>query len=101
MDVIATGSGSDGGAFEPGQKLAIAIRYLATQDSHKSLVYSFWFAHNTICNFLVDVWEAIISEYAEDLISWPVTPADWLNVAEGFKNSRNLPHCIRTIDESI
>ena len=84
--------------LEPGLKLAITVRFLATGDSYKSLMYSFRVAHNSICRFLGEVCEAIIAEYANELIKCPVNPTEWLAVAKVFEDRWNLPHCIGAID---
>ena len=39
-------------ALEPGLKLAVTIRYLATGERYSSLQYQFRVAHNTICLFI-------------------------------------------------
>jgi hypothetical protein len=85
-------------ALDPGIKLAITLRFLATGDSYKSLMYAFRVAANTICNFIEPVCEAIIAEYAEELFNIPSTPEAWLEVAQGFETKWNLPHCIGAID---
>ena len=66
-------------ALVPGLKLAITLRYLATGDSYKSLMYSFRVAHNTISSIIVEVCEAILAEYADEdeVISIPSTPEGW------------------------
>ncbi|VDI11317.1 Hypothetical predicted protein [Mytilus galloprovincialis] len=56
-------------ALPVGLKVAITLRYLATGDSYHSLMYLFRVPHNTISNLVVQVCEAIISEYAEDVIN--------------------------------
>jgi len=47
-------------ALRPGHRLAIALRYMASGDSYKSLSYSFQVAHNTISNVVPETCEAII-----------------------------------------
>ena len=72
-------------ALEPGLRIAITLRYLATGNSYKSLMYGFRVAHNTISNIIPEVCEAIIAEYAEDVISCPTTPEEWREVAQLFE----------------
>ena len=79
-------------------KLAITLRFLATGESYKSLMYSFRVANNTICNFLPKVCEAIIAEYAEEVITCPVKAEDWQKIADDFASRWNLPNCIGAID---
>lgn len=61
-------------ALCPELKLAITLRHLATGGSYKSLMYGFRVAHNTISLLVRDVCEAIITEYANEVISCPTTP---------------------------
>ena len=61
-------------ALCPELKLAITLRHLATWGSYKSLMYGFRVAHNTISLLVRDVCEAIITEYANEVISCPTTP---------------------------
>ena len=88
-------------ALEPGLRIAITLRYLATGNSYKSLMYGFRVAHNTISNIIPEVCEAIImiiAEYAEDVISCPTTPEEWREVAQLLETRLNFPHCIGAID---
>ena len=85
-------------AIEPSVKLAVTLRFLASGCSYKSLSYHFRVAHNTICQFVPEVCEAIFSEYASEVVVCPRTPEEWLRVAEGFESKWNLPHCIGSID---
>ncbi|XP_072177059.1 uncharacterized protein [Diadema setosum] len=85
-------------ALEPGLKLAITLRYLATGSSYQSLMYGFRVAHNTISKFIPEVCEAIIDAYAEEVIICPSTPDEWRQVAKQFEDRWNLPHCIGAVD---
>jgi hypothetical protein len=47
-------------------------------------MYSFRVAHNTISNVVAEVCEAIIAEYAEDVIDTPTEEDKWRNIARQF-----------------
>lgn len=85
-------------ALPPGLKLAITLRYLATGDSYQSLAYNFRVAKNTICLFIPQVCQAILQVYADEMMSCPITAADWKKVAKEFELKWNLPHCCGAID---
>ena len=85
-------------ALEPGLKLAITLRYLATGDSYHSLMYGFRVAHNTISKVVKEVCEAIVAEYANEVIMCPTTEAEWREVAELFQRRWNFPHCLGALD---
>lgn len=85
-------------ALEPGLKLAITLRFLATGDSFKTLMYGFRVASNTICKFIPLVCEAIVDAYAEEFLSTPDTPEEWLEIEEVFRKKWNMPHCLGAID---
>ncbi len=67
-------------ALQPGLKVAITFRYLATVDSYHSLMYNFRAAHNTISSIVRDVCQAIIDEYAREMIAAPTTEAESLQI---------------------
>ena len=71
-------------ALEPGLKLAITLRHLATGETYHSLRFAFRVPHNTISLLVKEVCEAIIAEYADEVISFPTTPEEWRQVAERF-----------------
>ena len=66
--------------LEPGVKLAISLRYLATGSSYKTLALAFRVASNTISLFVSEVVDAIVAEY-EDLVDMPDSPDEWRAVA--------------------
>ena len=63
-------------ALDPSLKLAITLRYLATGDSYRKLMYGFRVAHYTISLVVHDVCQAIIEEYAEEALACPTTPEE-------------------------
>ena len=75
--------------MDPGLKLAITLRYLATGNSYKSLMYGSGVASNTIRSIIPEVCEAIIAEYAEDVISCPTTTDEWKEDANLFASRWN------------
>ena len=68
-------------ALEPALRLAITLRYLATGDSYKSLMYSFRVAHNTISRIVPETCEAVIQHSKEEMMPCPKTPGEWKEVA--------------------
>ncbi|XP_041376853.1 protein ALP1-like [Gigantopelta aegis] len=76
--------------LEPGLKVAITLRYLATGDSYMSMAYGF-------CSVVPEVCQAIYDEFHEELIKCP-SPDEWREVAKGFADRWNFNNCIGAID---
>jgi len=85
-------------SLEPGLKLAITLRYLATGDSSKTLMYGFRVAYNTICLIIKDVCQAIIEEYHQEVIVTPTTPQEWRTVSDHMSQRWQFHHCIGALD---
>ena len=71
-------------ALQPGLKLAITLRFLASGDTYHSLSYAFRVPHNTISLFVTDVLQAIVDEYGDEVVSVPSTPDEWHELSEKF-----------------
>ncbi len=85
-------------ALDPGLKVAITLRYMATGDSSKSLQYGFRVAYNTICVLIADVSYAIVDAYHEEVIVTPTTPDDWMVIANTYSHKWQYHHCLGEID---
>ena len=77
--------------IDPGLRLAITLRYLATGDSYQTFMYGFRVAHNTISGIIWDVCKAIVATYAGDVINTPTEPEQWKVIAENFKQNGSSP----------
>ena len=84
--------------LSPGIKLAITLRYLASGDSYHSLMYGFRVAHNTISSVIRDVCEAIIAEFAEEMIPTPQTTEGWKKISDLFSTRWNFHNCLGALD---
>lgn len=60
-------------AIEPGLKLAMTIRHLATGDRYASMKFDFRVPHNTISLCVREVCQAIINEYKDECMQCPTT----------------------------
>ena len=85
-------------ALEPGMKLAITLRHLATGDSYATLQYDFRVARNTICLLVKEVCDALVMELKNDVITCPVDRDTWKEVAEEFMMRWNVPHACGALD---
>ena len=61
-------------ALKPGLKLAIALRYMASGNSYRSLAFSFRVAHNSISIIVKEVAVAIAMEYEQERASTRAAP---------------------------
>lgn len=84
--------------LEPGLKLAMTLRYMATGNSYRSLAYSFRVPHNTISGFVPEVAQAIVDEYLGETMQTPSTPDGWRQVADRFRVRWNYHHGCGAID---
>lgn len=80
--------------LEPGLKLVVTLRYLATGNSYKSLEYSFRVSNSTISQFIPQVCAAIYEEYREELFGLPQNNKGWRALASEFSTKWNFHHCV-------
>lgn len=85
-------------ALEPGLRLAITLRFLATGEAYKSLAMNFRVGPNSISKLVPETCEAIIQEYLQETIVCPTTPAAWKRVAEDFAGFWDFHHVIGALD---
>ncbi len=81
-------------ALDARLKVAIALRYMATGDSSKSLQYGFHVAFNTICLLIAEVTSAIVDAYHEEVIVTPTIPDDWMVTANNNIHKWQYHHCL-------
>uniref|UniRef100_UPI00358F4AD4 putative nuclease HARBI1 n=1 Tax=Myxine glutinosa TaxID=7769 RepID=UPI00358F4AD4 len=85
-------------ALQPGMKLAITLRHLATGDLYPTLSYDFRVSRNTIVKFIPEVCQAIVAEFKEEMVKCPTTPEEWTEVADDFESKWNIPHVLGALD---
>ncbi len=61
-------------------------------------MYNFWVAHNTIYSIVRNICQAIIDEYAREVIATPTTEAKWLQIADLFSSWWNVLKCLGVMD---
>jgi hypothetical protein len=84
--------------LEPGLKVAVTLRFFATGNSFHSLAFEFRVAHNTISLFVRDVINAIIAEYADEVVQTPTTPDGWRLISDKFGTRWNFWHACGALD---
>ena len=84
--------------IETGMKLAITLRHLANGNKYSSMRYAWRVPHNTISLIITEVCEAIINEYAEEVMPIPAQPQDWKNIADGFMRRWQFPNSLGALD---
>lgn len=85
-------------SLEPGLKIAITLRYMATGDSYRSLHYGFRVGYSTIGQLVVETCLAMIEQYGATDIPSPRTPEEWKKVAEAFARKWNFHNCLGALD---
>ena len=85
-------------ALEPRLRLAITLRYLATGDSYTSLQCGFRVARSTISLIMPETCEAIIQEYADEVMRCPSTTEEWKKVSKEFSARWDFHNAISAID---
>ncbi|XP_068726261.1 uncharacterized protein [Montipora capricornis] len=84
--------------LEPGLKLAVTLRHLASGDKYASLKFGFRVPANTMSVLVREVCEAIIEEFKEELMPCPTTPEGWRPIIDEFERRWNFLHTCGAID---
>ncbi|XP_035919354.1 protein ANTAGONIST OF LIKE HETEROCHROMATIN PROTEIN 1-like [Anopheles stephensi] len=84
-------------AITPKQRLAIALRYLATGDSYESLAYLFRVSSRSVSHIVQKVCSCLIQDLKE-YVKLPSSATEWLKTSSAFEEKWNFPHAIASID---
>ena len=63
--------------LDPGLKLALILRHLASGTNNHSMSFEWRVPHNTISLLIPKVCQAIIDEYKDEVMKCPITPEEW------------------------
>ncbi|XP_021376400.1 protein ALP1-like [Mizuhopecten yessoensis] len=77
-------------ALDPGMKLALTLRHLASGDSYASQKFGWRVPHNTQSQVVREVCHAILDEYLDEMLTCPSTPEEWKEVADKFYQRWNF-----------
>ena len=84
--------------LDPGLKVSLTLRHLASGTKHHDMQYAWRVPHNTISVVVREVCQAIVDEYLVEQLSCPNTKAGWLELAEDWYRRWNFSHVIGAID---
>ncbi|XP_072375196.1 uncharacterized protein [Diabrotica undecimpunctata] len=79
-------------------KLIITLRYLATGESFRSLMYNYRVSESAISLFIPIVCEAIYEALKNEYLKVPRTTAEWLEIAKDFETLWNIPNVVGALD---
>ncbi|KAB0803148.1 hypothetical protein PPYR_00118 [Photinus pyralis] len=85
-------------AISAKHRLIITLRFLATGNSYRSLMYDFRVSESIISQIVPQVCAAIYKNLKSDYLKVPSTVVDWLNIAKQFDDMWNFPHCLGAMD---
>ncbi|KAB0805427.1 hypothetical protein PPYR_02397 [Photinus pyralis] len=79
-------------------KLQVTLRFLATGETFRSLMYATRIHETTISRFIPEVCNAIVLKLKPNYLKTPNTPEEWNKIADDFNNLWQFPHCIGALD---
>lgn len=84
--------------LEPGMKLALTLRHLASGNKYASMKFGWRVPHNTQSIVVREVCQAIVDEYVDEVLVCPSTPDGWRAIADKFFQKWNFPHTCGVFD---
>ena len=87
--------------ISPEEKLTITLRFLATGETYKTLMYQYQVSEVSISGFVPEVCQVIIESSMERYMSLPDSKEKWLSVAKGLEKKWQFPNCVGAIDGSM
>ena len=77
--------------IRPTERLVLAIRFLVTGETCRSLSLQFRVSERAISYIIDEVTKAIVQYIEKDYIKIPSTSEDWLKISETFQSRWNFP----------
>ena len=90
-------SGSNS-VISPKARLTLALRFLATGETFRSLAFQFRISRPAISYIVTSVCQAIIKNMEPLYLKVPSTEEEWLVIAKKFYDRWQFPNCIGAID---
>ena len=84
--------------LEPGLKLALTLRHLASGSKYTTMQYGWRVPHNTMSVVVREVCQALVDVYLPEVMTCPTTPDDWLQISNKFRQKWNFPHVCGALD---
>ncbi|MCP3680334.1 MAG: transposase family protein [Gammaproteobacteria bacterium] len=84
--------------LEPGLKVALTLRHLASGAKYADMQYAWRVPPNTISIVVTEVCHAIIDEYLDEQMTSPSTEQEWRRLSDDWYKHWNFPHVIGAID---
>ena len=84
--------------LDPGLKLALTLRHLASGTKYMDMRYGWRVAHNTLSKVVREVCNAIIHVYKREVLPLPTTPEEWKAIADKYQRRWNFPNTIGALD---
>ena len=75
--------------IDPGERLAITLRFLATGESYSSLMYQFRVGKSTISALIPEVCDAIYKQLESEVLRMPQMRKNGNALLTNFNNSGN------------
>jgi hypothetical protein len=85
-------------SIEPNERLALAIRYVATGETFQSLFFQFRIGKSTISQIVMEVCDAINQVLGNQHLKTPNTVEKWHDIADLFYSKWNIPNNIGAIN---
>ena len=80
------------------EKLAITLRFLATDESDESLRYQFRISDSAISLFIKPVCDAIYDVLNEEYLKLPTTEGEWKDIVGKTFQRWHFPNCLAAAD---
>ncbi|XP_030208666.1 protein ANTAGONIST OF LIKE HETEROCHROMATIN PROTEIN 1-like isoform X2 [Gadus morhua] len=85
-------------AISARQRLSVTLRFLATGESFRSLSFQYRIGRSTVGLIVMETCEALYNVLKEDHMKTPTTESEWREIASGFEDKCQFPHCLGAID---
>ena len=85
-------------SITPQEMVCVALRYLASGESFRSLQFQFRLGRRTISECVMDVCAAIFEVLGVEYLQTPKNEQEWTKIARKFELRWNFPNGIGAVD---